>query len=134
MLIVDPTQGRESLDSNPENTGDVLRLAGRVCLFSNSKPNAAELLRDVAAGNGAMRLPVRGLFLADDEVPYYPEGLPGDTLDPAGSIRTQDGVSTGLRGMFAAGDVRAGSVPYAISAAADGTRAALAAAAFLSAL
>ena len=50
MLIVDPTQGRESLDSNTENTGDILRLAGPVCLFSNSKPNAAELLRGVAAG------------------------------------------------------------------------------------
>lgn len=85
-------------------------------------------------GNGAMRLPVRGLFLSDDEVPCYPEGLPGATLDPAGSIRTRDGVSTELRGMFAAGDVRAGSVQYAISAAADGTRAALAAAAFISAL
>jgi hypothetical protein len=54
MLIVDPTQGRESLDSGAENTGDVLRLAGRVCLLSNSKPNAAELLRDVAAGVPAL--------------------------------------------------------------------------------
>jgi thioredoxin reductase (NADPH) len=85
------------------------------------------------AGDGAMRLPVRGLFLSDDEVPCYPEGLPADALDPAGFIRTQDGVSTGLRGMFAAGDVRAGSVQYAVSAAADGTRAAQAAAAFISA-
>jgi hypothetical protein len=50
MLIVDPTQGRESLVRNTENTGDNPRLAGRVCLFSNSKPNAAELLRAVAAG------------------------------------------------------------------------------------
>ena len=86
------------------------------------------------AGNDALRLPVRGLFLSDDEVPCYPEGLPGDVLDPAGFIRTQDGVSTGLRGLFAAGDVRAGSVQYAISAAGDGTRAAQAAGAFISAL
>lgn len=55
MLIVDPTQGRESLDSSPEHTGGVLRLAGRVCLFSNSKPNAAELLCEVAAGVPALR-------------------------------------------------------------------------------
>jgi thioredoxin reductase (NADPH) len=55
MMIVDPTQGRESLDSSTENTGGGLRLAGRVCLFSNSKPNASELLRDVAAGVPALR-------------------------------------------------------------------------------
>ena len=54
MLIVDPTQGRESLDSIAEDTGGVLRLAGRVCLLSNSKPNAAALLRDVAAGVPAL--------------------------------------------------------------------------------
>jgi thioredoxin reductase (NADPH) len=85
-------------------------------------------------GDGTLRLPVRGLFLADDEVPCYPAGLPSDALNPAGFIRTQDGVSTALRGMFAAGDVRAGSMQYAVSAAADGTRAAQAAAAFLAAL
>ncbi len=50
MLIIDPTQGRESLGSKAEHAGDSQRLDGRVCLFSNSKPNAAELLRGVAAG------------------------------------------------------------------------------------
>jgi hypothetical protein len=50
MLIVDPTQGRESLDSRTENARDKLRFEGRVCLLSNSKPNAAELLRGIAAG------------------------------------------------------------------------------------
>jgi thioredoxin reductase (NADPH) len=54
MLIVDPTQGRESLDSSTANAGGGPRLAGRVCLFSNSKPNASELLRDVAAGVPAL--------------------------------------------------------------------------------
>ena len=83
-------------------------------------------------GHAAMRLSARGLFLCDDEVPSVPEGLPGDVLEPSGAIRTHDGVSTELSGMFAAGDVRAGSVGYAVAAAADGTRAALAAGAFIS--
>jgi hypothetical protein len=54
MLIIDPTQGRESLDSRAENTRDNLRLEGRVCLVSNSKPNAAELLSGIAAGIPAL--------------------------------------------------------------------------------
>jgi thioredoxin reductase (NADPH) len=83
-------------------------------------------------GGAAMRLSARALFLCDDEVPSVPEGLPGDVLEPSGAIRTHDGVSTELRGMFAAGDVRAGSVRYAVAAAADGIRAALAAGAFIS--
>jgi thioredoxin reductase (NADPH) len=54
MLIVDPTQGREPLDSGTGNTADSPRLTGRVWLFSNSKPNATELLRGVAAGVPAL--------------------------------------------------------------------------------
>ena len=50
MLIVDPTQGRAPLDSEAAGAADSPRLEGRVCLFSNSKPNAAELLAGVAAG------------------------------------------------------------------------------------
>jgi thioredoxin reductase (NADPH) len=83
-------------------------------------------------GHAVIRLQTRALFLCDDEVPSVPEGLPAEVLEPAGAIRTQDGVSTELPGLFAAGDVRAGSVRYAVSAAADGTRSALAAGAFLS--
>jgi len=75
----------------------------------------------------------RGLFLCDDVMPSVPEGLPADLLDETGAIQTVDGAATAMAGLFAAGDVRAGSVPYLVSAAADGVRAALAASAFLAA-
>ena len=57
MLIVDPTQGRNSLDAPNDTAGLPRRLAGRVCLLSNAKPNASELLlglaRDVPGLHGA---------------------------------------------------------------------------------
>jgi hypothetical protein len=59
MWIVDPTQGRQALEQTIERAGVDRRLRGRVCLFSNSKPNADHLLRGVAAGlGGAQHLPM----------------------------------------------------------------------------
>jgi thioredoxin reductase (NADPH) len=84
-------------------------------------------------GDAAATFPARALFLSDDEVASVPEGLPSELIEPSGAIRTLDGVGTELSGLFAAGDVRAGSARYAVAAAADGTRAALAAGAFIAA-
>jgi hypothetical protein len=54
MKIVDPTQGRVSLGHDLESVAD-LALSGRVCLLSNSKPNAEALLHGVAARTPRLR-------------------------------------------------------------------------------
>ena len=55
MRIVDPTQGREGLLTNTQSSVADVRLSGQVCLLSNSKPNANELLRSVASAIPALR-------------------------------------------------------------------------------
>ena len=48
MLIVDPTQGSHERRQRNGAAPDAAELIGRVCLLSNSKPNAAGLLTGVA--------------------------------------------------------------------------------------
>jgi len=55
MRIVDPTQGREDNGGRGLVSTDARRLGGQVCLLSNSKPNASELLTRVAARFGELR-------------------------------------------------------------------------------
>lgn len=50
---------------------------------------------------------------------------------PDGRLIGPDDLATAAQGVFAAGDVRAGSVPYLVSASADGIRAGLAAVEFV---
>lgn len=53
MRIIDPTQARPEL--RPTTTGpDDVRLGGRVCLLSNSKPNASTLLEATALQLGLL--------------------------------------------------------------------------------
>lgn len=53
MQIIDPTQGRPSAFQLPAEAAS--RLSGRVCLLSNAKPNAAELLTGIANSIESLR-------------------------------------------------------------------------------
>lgn len=57
--------------------------------------------------------------------------VPKDLLDNSGFIKTDDNFMTKTPGIFAAGDVRSGSIKQAVTAAAEGASAALAIADFL---
>jgi hypothetical protein len=48
VLIVDPTQGNHERGQGSAAAPGAAELLGRVCLFSNSKPNALALLTGVA--------------------------------------------------------------------------------------
>ena len=48
MWIVDPTQSRPELRLPGPGPNQGVDLSGRVCLLSNSKPNASALLQGVA--------------------------------------------------------------------------------------
>lgn len=78
---------------------------------------AEHSLRDVQAG---------ALFLCDDQMPSIPLGLAETVLDVAGGVQTSTGGFTSQPGLFAAGDVRSSYLPFLVSAAADGIRAAAA--------
>jgi thioredoxin reductase (NADPH) len=82
------------------------------------------------AGQDTTRIAAHALFLFDDELPVTP-GLPPGLTDATGAISAAGDGSTALAGLFAAGGVRVGSLPYLVAAAADGRRAADAASAFL---
>jgi len=58
MLIIDPTQGRTQANATAAVDDVGSRLLGRVCLYSNSKPNASALLTGVATGLGLHRVPM----------------------------------------------------------------------------
>jgi thioredoxin reductase (NADPH) len=83
------------------------------------------------AGTGEQRFAASALFLSDDDPPAVPGGVPAELLDGSGAIRTRDDASTTLPGLFGAGTVRAGSLPYLVAAAGDGVRAAVSAGAYL---
>lgn len=77
-------------------------------------------------------LEVSGVFVAVGLRPNtgYLRGLL--TLDEAGFISVNGQMETGVPGVFAAGDIRAGSIRQVVSAAGDGATAAIAAEKFLS--
>ena len=82
----------------------------------------------VRTAEGERPLPVQGLF------PYVGRRGPGALVegvpaDEAGAVRTEDGVRTGVRTVFVAGDARSGAVQTVRAAVADGVAAGEAAAA-----
>jgi thioredoxin reductase (NADPH) len=90
-------------------------------------------LRNVKTGNGSS-LVVSGVFVAVGLRPNtgYLKGLL--TLDEGGFIPVDGQMETGVPGVYAAGDIRAGSIRQVVSAAGDGATAAIAAERFLSSL
>jgi thioredoxin reductase (NADPH) len=88
-------------------------------------------LRNVKTGKGSS-LEVSGVFVAVGLRPntgYLKKLL---TLDAGGFISVNGQMETGMPGVFAAGDIRAGSIRQVVSAAGDGATAAIAAERFLS--
>ncbi len=88
-------------------------------------------LRNVKTGDGSS-LVVSGVFVAVGLHPNteYLKGLL--TLDEGGFISVNAQMETGVPGVYAAGDIRAGSIRQVVSAAGDGATAAIAAERFLS--
>jgi thioredoxin reductase (NADPH) len=83
-------------------------------------------VRDLATGETST-LPAAGIFVHVGRLPNS-ECLEGVVdLDDGGHLPTDIWMRTEARGLFAAGDVRAGSAGQAISAAGDGATAAIAA-------
>jgi thioredoxin reductase (NADPH) len=88
-------------------------------------------LRNVKTGN-VSSLAVSGVFVAVGLHPntgYLKELL---TLDEGGFIPVNGQMETGVPGVYAAGDIRAGSIRQVVSAAGDGATAAIAAERFIS--
>jgi thioredoxin reductase (NADPH) len=87
-------------------------------------------LKNVKTGK-ASSLDVSGIFVAVGLRPNtgYLKGLL--TLDEVGFISVNAQMETGVPGVFAAGDIRAGSIRQVVSAAGDGATAAIAAERFL---
>ena len=88
-------------------------------------------LRNVKTGK-VLSLQVSGVFVAVGLRPntgYLKKLL---TLDAGGFISVNAQMETGVPGVFAAGDIRAGSIRQVVSAAGDGATAAIAAERFLS--
>ncbi len=88
-------------------------------------------LRDVVT-NKESTLEVSGVFVAVGSQPAtgYLKGLL--TLDAVGAIVTNDRLETSVPGIFAAGDIRSGSIRQVVGAAGDGAVAAINAGKFLS--
>ena len=88
-------------------------------------------LRNVKTGNSS-RLEVSGVFAAVGLRPNtgYLKGLL--KLDEGGFIPVNNQMETEVPGIFAAGDIRVGSIRQVVSAAGDGATAAIAAERFLS--
>ncbi len=106
-------------------------IAGRVSGLVGGAEGLESILLE-SPNTGVERIAARALFLCDDAMACVPSQMPSGVLHgPSGRIRTVDGVSTELLGLFVAGDVREGSRPYLLCAAADGLSAALSADEFL---
>jgi len=78
-------------------------------------------------------LSVEGVFVLvgrEPETEYLPEMI---SLDKAGFIQTTNWMETNVPGIFAAGDIRSGSVMQSISAAGDGATAAITASRYINA-
>jgi len=88
-------------------------------------------LRNVKTGNDTS-LVISGVFVAVGLRPNtgYLKGLL--TLDEGGFISVNGQMETGVPGVYAVGDIRAGSIRQVVSAAGDGATAAIAAERFLS--
>ena len=88
-------------------------------------------VRNVNTGKESM-LDVSGVFVAIGSQPAtgYLKGLL--TLDAVGAIVTNEKLETSISGIFAAGDIRSGSIRQTIGAAGDGAVAAVNAGKYLS--
>jgi len=82
------------------------------------------LLADVEGGEEE-ELPVDGVFLYVGNLPNTEELRGAVDLDERGFILTDADLRTSMKGVFAAGDVRAGAVWQVAAAVGDGVRAAL---------
>ncbi len=85
---------------------------------------AGLLLADVESGEQE-ELPVDGVFLYVGNLPNTEELRDAVELDEKGFILTDAELRTSMKGVFAAGDVRAGAVWQVAAAVGDGVRAAL---------
>jgi len=87
-------------------------------------------LRDVPSG-ATRELPVRGVFVSVGLEPNtgFLRGVVA--LDTTGHIETDTMMQTSCPGVFAAGDIRKGSVALLAACAGDGTTAAIAAVHYL---
>ncbi|MFA5366958.1 MAG: thioredoxin-disulfide reductase [Dehalococcoidia bacterium] len=88
-------------------------------------------LRNVKTGK-ASKLAVDGVFIYVGQIPntgYLKEQI---SLDKEGYIITDDRMETGIKGVYAAGDIRKNSSRQVITAAGDGATAAISAEKFLS--
>lgn len=90
-------------------------------------------LKNVETGEKSI-LKVSGIFIVAGQEPQteYLKGVVD--LDKLGYISVNQNLETSLPGIFAAGDIRSGSARQAITAAGDGSAAALAAERFISTL
>ncbi len=82
------------------------------------------VLADVESGEEE-ELPVEGVFLYVGNLPNTEELRGAVELDERGFIVTDADLRTSMKGVFAAGDVRAGAVWQVAAAVGDGVRAAL---------
>jgi len=82
--------------------------------------DGVEALRLAHADGSSSRLPVQGVFILIGSTPNH-EMLPLDQLrHEQGFVMTDDRMRTNLPGVYAVGDLRAGSVRQIVSAAGDG--------------
>lgn len=84
--------------------------------------------------NKVSKMPVDGVFVAVGSIPStdYLKGIVA--LDDAGAVIIDKHMATGVAGVFAAGDVRHGSVRQVVAAAGDGAAAAVSARRYINSL
>ena len=88
----------------------------------------------VTGPEGERVLPVAGVFAAVGLIPDHTSFAPPLELDPYGYIKAGEDCTTGIPGVFAAGDTRTKELRQLVTAAADGAMAATRAGQYLSAL
>jgi thioredoxin reductase (NADPH) len=105
-----------------------ITLASETCVEEILGQDAVSGVRLRAAGSGASRVQnVRAVFVCVGLAPNtaFVRGLLA--LDAAGHIETDIALRTSVEGIFAAGDIRSGSVAQLAAAAGDGATAAISA-------
>ena len=88
----------------------------------------------VAGPEGERVLPVAGVFAAVGLIPDNASFAPPLELDPYGYVKAGEDCTTGIPGVFAAGDTRSKELRQLVTAAADGAMAATRAGRYLSSL
>jgi len=83
-------------------------------------------LRDVQSGTES-KLNVNGIFVAIGFTPNTTYLKDMVNIDSAGQIVVSQNMETNVPGLFAAGDIRSGSIRQVIAACADGATAAISA-------